>query len=74
METILKEAKAMQRIYKGESANSPSDAMKQLIGNDKQLLENVIDMSGEYKNEVKRLNNLNDDSYVIDGQKPSFME
>ena len=74
MDTILKEAKAMQRIYKGEAANSPSDAMKQLIGNDKQLLENVIDMSGEYKNEVKRLNNLNDDSYVIDGQKPSFME
>ncbi len=74
METILKEAKAMQRAYKGKSGSGPSDAMKELVGNDKQLLENVIDMSGEYKNEVKRLNDLNHDDYIMDGNKPAFME
>ncbi len=73
VETILKEAKAMQRARSGHS-NGPSDAMKELIGNDKQLLENVIDMSGEYKNEAKRLNDLKHDDYIIDGNKPAFME
>ena len=74
MDMVLKEAKAMQRIYKGKPSSDPSYQIQQLVGNDKHLLENVIDMSGEYKNEIKRLNELNSENYKIDGQKPSFME
>lgn len=74
MEMILKEAKEIQNRYKGSQSSNPSDAMQKLIGNDKQLLENVIDMSGEYKNEVTRLNSLNKNEYILDGQKPVFME
>ena len=74
IDLVMKEAKAMQRVYQGKPTSDPSYQIKQLVGNDKQLLDNVIDMSGEYKNEIKRLNDLNADDYKIDGQKPSFME
>lgn len=74
MEQLLKEAKIMQKLYKGKPSKSTSDAIQELVGNDKQLLENVIDMSSEYEKETKRLNDLNKDNFVIDGIKPDFME
>lgn len=102
IETVLKEAKIMQKAK--EKTKNTSDAMQQPVGNDKELLENVIDISakyqdelnklndlqkeyvidnekskinqtkGEYNSEAKRLNDLDNDNYAIDGDKPSFME
>lgn len=74
VQMILKETKLSQKKSKPSYLKEPSEAVQQLVGSDKELLENVIDMSSEYKNEAKRLENINKDKYFIDGQKPLFME
>lgn len=73
MQEILKEAKVYQK--KAElKAKTPSKAIEGLVGDDRELLKNVIDMSEQYDNENKRINSLNDDKYILDGNRPEFME
>ena len=72
MQKILKEVKNQQnkKIIK----KSHSDAVEGLVGKDKELLKNVIDMSDQYSSEVERLNSLGDDEYIFDGLKPEFIK
>ena len=39
-----------------------------------QVLKNVIDISERYEHENKRINSLDDENYIHDGNKPEFME
>ncbi|MBQ8847440.1 MAG: OmpA family protein [Candidatus Gastranaerophilales bacterium] len=68
MQEILKEAKLFQK----KSALGSSQ-VEELIGNDRELLKNVIDMTNTYESETKRLNSLDDFDYMHDGQKPDFI-
>lgn len=73
MQEILKEAK----LYQKKSAigtKHPSEAIEGLVGDDRELLKNVIDMSEQYENENKRINSLDDETYLHDGTKPEFLE
>lgn len=73
MEEILKEAKLLRK--KGNKGiNQPSEAIEGLVGNDKELLKNVIDMSDRIESETKRLDELKDNNYVYDGERPEFMD
>ena len=74
MQEILKDAKILQRKEQLSKNNPQSEAIENLIGNDKELLNNVIDISGRYENENKRLENLQKDTYTQDSKKPEFME
>ena len=74
MQEILKDAKILQKKEQLNKNNPPSEAIENLIGNDKELLNNVIDISGRYENENKRLENLQKDTYTQDSKKPEFME
>lgn len=74
MQEILKDAKIMQKKEELNKVKPPSEAIENLVGNDKELLNNVIDISGRYENENKRLKNLDDNTYSQDGKKPDFME
>lgn len=71
--------KNMQEILNDEKLLRKKRALKNaseiegIVGNDKDLLKNVIDMTNQYENENKRLNSLDDD-YMHDGNKPDFME
>jgi len=72
MQDILKEVQA-QRNKSLKSQLQPSKAIEGLVGNDKELLKNVIDMSDQYENETKRLESLEKEGYSIDGDKPEFL-
>ena len=70
MQEILKEAK----MYQKKSSIKASEAIEGLVGNDRDLLKNVIDMTNTYEVETKRLNSLEDFDFIHDGKKPDFME
>ncbi|MBQ2983513.1 MAG: OmpA family protein [Candidatus Gastranaerophilales bacterium] len=72
MNAILKEVQEQQKQAKIKK--QPSKAIEGLVGNDKELLKNVIDMTNTYESENKRLDLLEDFDYMHDGQKPTFME
>ena len=72
LQEILKEAKLQQK--KKAISKPPSQAVEGLIGDDRELLKNVIDISEQYKNENKRINSLEDENYIHDGFKPDFLE
>ena len=74
MQEILKDAKILQKKNELNNKNKPSEAIENLVGNDKELLNNVIDISGRYENENKRLKNLDESTYTQDNKKPEFME
>ena len=73
MQEILKDAKLRQK-RNAIGAKPPSEAIEGLVGNDRDLLKNVIDMSEQYKNENKRINSLENENYLHDGKKPDFLE
>ncbi len=72
MDEILDEAKLYQK--KAQYIKSPSQAIEGLVGNDKDMLKNVIDLSERYDNETERINNLENEDYINDGKKPDFLE
>ncbi len=74
MQEILKEAKVLQKKEQFDKNIQPSEAIENLVGNDKELLDNVIDISDRYKNESERLKNLEEEGYTQDSKKPEFME
>lgn len=69
MQEILKEAQLTQR----KNRLKPSQAIEELVGNDRELLKNVIDITDQYENESKRLDLLEEDNYTYDGIKPDFI-
>ena len=71
MQDIMKEVKIQQQRERFKKA---SPAVEELIGNDKALLKNVIDITDQYENEKERLESLDSPNYVHDGIKPEFME
>jgi len=71
MQEIMKEVQITQ---KKKSFQKPSEAIEGLVGNDKELLKNVIDITDQYENEKERLNSLTSPDYLHDGIKPDFME
>lgn len=73
LQEILKEAKIQQKKTLIKS-KAPSQAIEGLVGDDRELLKNVVDMSEQYENENKRINSLNNEEFLHDGAKPSFME
>ena len=73
MQQILKEAKLHQK-KNAINSKAPSQAIEGLVGDDREMLKNVIDMSEQYENENKRINSLDDDKYLHDGTRPDFME
>lgn len=73
MQEILKEAKE-QNKRKHLNNSIHSQAIEELIGNDKELLKNVIDLKDTYETETKRLELLEKGDYMYDGQKPEFTE
>ena len=72
MQEILKEAK-IQRNALSQSKNNAFEDSGQ-VGNDSDLLKNVIDMSEQYQNENERIKSLENETYIHDGKKPTFME
>ena len=71
MQKIMKEVHIQK---KSEKTNKQySDAIGGLVGNDKELLENVIDLKDQYTNESERLNAIENKDYKFDGEKPNFM-
>ena len=73
LQEILKEAKLQQK-KNAISKKPPSEAIEGLVGDDRELLKNVIDISEQYESENKRINSLDDETYTHDGTKPDFME
>jgi len=73
LQEILKEAKLQQK-KNAIGTKAPSQAIEGLVGDDRELLKNVIDMSEQYENENKRINSLEDEDFLHDGNKPDFME
>lgn len=73
MQEILKEAKLHQK-KSAINSKAPSQAIEGLVGDDREMLKNVIDMSEQYENENKRINSLDDDTYLHDGTRPDFLE
>lgn len=73
MNEILKEAKLHQK-KKAINTKAPSQAIEGLVGDDREMLKNVINLSEQYENENKRLNSLNNNEYIHDGVRPNFME
>jgi len=69
MQEILEEAQLMQKKNKVK----PSKAIEELVGNDRELLKNVIDITDQYENESKRLDMLEENNYTHDGVKPDFI-
>lgn len=72
MQEIMKEVQLQKQ--KSTSSKGVSEAIEGLVGNDKELLKNVIDMSDQYESETKRLDMLEKSEYVTDGQKPEFLK
>jgi len=73
MQQILKEVKEQNAIKK-KTSSQPSEAIEHLIGADKEMLKNVIDLKDSYETENKRLELLEKEDYMYDGQKPDFLE
>ena len=73
MQEIIKEVQIEQKKVNMQK-KQPSKAIEGLIGNDKELLQNVIDLTDQYENENKRLDSLQSGDYMHDGSKPEFME
>ena len=73
MQEIIKEVQIVQKKVNMQE-KQPSKAIEGLIGNDKELLQNVIDLTDQYENENKRLDSLQSGDYMHDGSKPEFME
>lgn len=73
MQDILKDAKMYQKKA-AISTKAPSEAIEGLVGDDREMLKNVIDMSQQYENENKRINSLEKNNYLQDNKKPDFME
>ena len=73
MQEIIKEVQVEQKKAKIQN-KQPSQAIQGLIGNDKELLQNVIDLTDQYENENKRLDSLKSGDLMHDGSKPEFME
>ena len=71
MKEIMKE---VQMDKKEETVKQPSEAIMDLVGDDENLLKNVIDITDQYENEKERLDSLNSPNYIHDGAKPDFME
>jgi len=71
IQEIMKEVKINQQRTNFKKA---SEAVEELVGNDKQLLKNVIDITDQYENEKERLESLDSPNYIHDGIKPEFME
>ena len=59
---------------KKQVQKEPSEAIEHLIGNDKEMLNNVIDLTDTYNLENKRIELLESNDYTYDGNKPDFME
>jgi len=70
VQDILKDAK--EAAKKAKTAH-PSQAVEQLIGNDRELLNNVINLSDTYESENKRLEQIENENYTYDGEKPKFI-
>ncbi len=70
IQEILKEAR---KSHKKTTYNT-SKQIEGLVGKDKELLENVIDMTNRYEKENDRLKSLDEFDYIHDGTKPDFME
>ena len=64
----------MQQKKNAITKKPPSEAIEGLVGNDRELLKNVIDISEQYESESKRINSLEKEIYTHDGTKPDFME
>lgn len=73
IQKILKEAKDNFKKRKSPR-NNPSEAVQELIGGDRELLKNVIDLTDSYEIENKRLEQLKNGDFIYDGKKPEFME
>lgn len=73
MQEILKDAKNINE-RKNYIDTERSQLDNRLIGNDKELLKNVIDLTGTYEAESKRLEMLEKDDYMHSGRKPEFTE
>jgi len=73
IQKILKEAKLEMKKRKSPRSN-PSEAVQELIGGDRELLKNVIDLTDSYEIETKRLEQLKNGEFIYDGKKPEFME
>lgn len=73
MQEILKEVQMSKKKEK-LNRNQPSKAIQGLVGNDKELLENVIDLTDRYESENKRLHSLDNEDVMHDGEKPEFLE
>ena len=73
MQEIIKEVQVDQKKAKIQD-KQPSKAIESLVGNDKELLRNVIDLTEQYETENKRLDSIKTGDYMYDGAKPEFME
>ena len=73
LQEILNEAKLAQR-KNVPGIRPPSKAVQSLVGDDRDMLKNVIDMTEQYENEKERINSLGDDDFIHDGNRPDFME
>ncbi|MBR2069333.1 MAG: OmpA family protein [Candidatus Gastranaerophilales bacterium] len=71
MAKILKDTQLMQ---KKKGIKVETDPTKDLIKGDSELLKNVIDMTDRYETETKRLNSLDNNDFMHDGEKPEFLE
>lgn len=72
IQKIMKEIQE-QRKNKIIRRNHPQ-AVEEIMGKDKELLENVIDMKNQYSDETERLNLMQEEDYIFDGQKPYFAD
>ena len=72
MQEIIKEVQIDQKRAKIQK--QPSKAIEGLVGNDRELLQNVIDLTDQYENENERLDSIKKENYTHDGIKPDFME
>lgn len=73
MQQIIGEVRKANRNKK-QVQKEPSEAIEHLIGNDKEMLNNVIDLTDTYNLENKRIELLESNDYTYDGNKPDFME
>ena len=71
MEQILKEAKLAQKKKENEV---PPEVLDQFIKGDSEILKNSIDITDRYKTETKRLDSLENNDFMHDGEKPEFLD
>lgn len=73
LQEILNEVKLKQR-KNATGIKPPTRAIEGLVGDDRDLLKNVIDMTEQYESENQRIKSLDDEEYLHDGTRPDFME